>query len=71
MKKSDKYAQLHFFAFLFALPFAFFFALFLLYKTILAPCIYGWRARHNASLHASQRLIRLIAAKRQIVLTAN
>ena len=26
-----------------------FFALFLLYKTILAPCIYGWRARHNSS----------------------
>ena len=35
VKKNDKHAQLHCFAFL------------LLYTIILAPCIYGWRARHK------------------------
>ena len=43
MKTSDKHAQLHVFAFFVCFTFCFF----LLYKIMLAPCIYGWRARHN------------------------
>ena len=45
VEKSDKHEQLHVFAFLFALPFA---KNMLLYRFILATCIYGWRARLDA-----------------------
>ena len=47
MKKKRQIRTATFFCFFVCFAFCFFFALFLLYKTILAPCIYGWRARHN------------------------
>ena len=51
-KKSEKKRQIRTATFVcFFVCFTFlFFALFLLYKVILAPCIYGWRARHDITL---------------------
>ena len=53
-KKSEKKRQIRtatFFCFFVCFDFCFCFAFCLLYKTILAPCIYGWRARHKTTLH--------------------
>ena len=49
VKKKRQIRAATFFCFFVCFAFCFFFALFLLYKTILAPCIYGWRARHKPS----------------------